>query len=35
MTTLLADFRFGARMLLKSPMMTFIALLGADARYRR
>ena len=28
MTTLLADIRFGARMLLKSPMMTFIALLA-------
>src|SRR3982751_6282829 len=28
MTTLLADVRFGARMLLKSPMMTFIALLA-------
>lgn len=28
MTTLLADLRFGARMLLKSPMMTFIALLA-------
>jgi putative ABC transport system permease protein len=28
MTTLVADIRFGARMLLKSPMMTFIALLA-------
>ena len=28
MQTLLADIRFGARMLLKSPMMTFIALLA-------
>src|SRR5215203_200697 len=28
MQTLLADMRFGARMLLKSPMMTFIALLA-------
>ena len=28
MTTLLADIRFGARMLVKSPMMTFIALLA-------
>jgi putative ABC transport system permease protein len=28
MTTLLTDIRFGARMLLKSPMMTFIALLA-------
>src|ERR687891_56340 len=28
MNTLLADIRFGARMLLKSPMMTFIALLA-------
>jgi len=28
MTTLLADIRFGARVLLKSPMMTFIALLA-------
>src|SRR5687768_12647659 len=28
MTTLLADIRFGARMLLKSPMMTVIALLA-------
>jgi putative ABC transport system permease protein len=28
MTTLLSDIRFGARMLLKSPMMTFIALLA-------
>ena len=28
MTTMLADIRFGARMLLKSPMMTFIALLA-------
>ena len=28
MTNLLADIRFGARMLLKSPMMTFIALLA-------
>lgn len=28
MTTLLADIRFGVRMLLKSPMMTFIALLA-------
>ena len=28
MTTLLTDLRFGARMLLKSPMMTFIALLA-------
>lgn len=28
MTNLLADVRFGARMLLKSPMMTFIALLA-------
>ena len=28
MTTLLADIRFGARMLLKSPMVTFIALLA-------
>jgi putative ABC transport system permease protein len=28
MTTLFSDIRFGARMLLKSPMMTFIALLA-------
>src|SRR6185436_2461467 len=28
MTTLLADIRFGARMLFKSPMMTLIALLA-------
>src|SRR5918994_62024 len=28
MATLLTDIRFGARMLLKSPMMTFIALLA-------
>ena len=28
MTTLLADIRFGARMLFKNPMMTFIALLA-------
>src|SRR5512132_632497 len=28
MNTLLADIKFGARMLLKSPMMTFIALLA-------
>ena len=28
MTTLLADLRFGVRMLLKNPMMTFIALLA-------
>ena len=28
MTTLMADIRFGVRMLLKSPMMTFIALLA-------
>jgi putative ABC transport system permease protein len=28
MTTLLADIRFGARMLLKSPTMTFVALLA-------
>jgi putative ABC transport system permease protein len=28
MTTLLADIRFGARMLFKSPMMTFVALLA-------
>jgi len=28
MTTLLTDIRFGARMLLKSPTMTFIALVA-------
>src|SRR6185295_14794456 len=28
MTTLLADVRFGVRMLVKSPMMTFIALVA-------
>ena len=28
MTTLFADIRFGARMLLKNPMMTLIALLA-------